>query len=189
MHTRQSVPSPSTVAVDSSPAARSKPLSYSGAATVLSLQRLAGNASVTGLLQGRVRGPVPAALRLPVQRACCSTCAQGGVCEEVTDRQGPLPAEDTDIPVQRRVVVQRQQAGSDDCKQLISKKNWTLKGPKNNGGYDTGNYYKDVAAKIIRAAESRGVAFDRALYMAAQARAERARQTRRARATDDSTSR
>jgi hypothetical protein len=71
-----------------------------------------------------------------------------------------------------QIAIQRQEAGSEDCRKLIADKDATVKGLKNAAGYDTGNYYKDVAVRIIEAAERRGVAFDRALYLAAQARAE-----------------
>lgn len=52
---------------------------------VLALQRLAGNAATTALLQ---RPP-------QVQRACCASCAGGGSCES------------EDKPVQRQPIVQR----------------------------------------------------------------------------------
>src|SRR5262245_28675083 len=135
-------------------------------------------AAVPGLLPndprlaGRGNGPVRIALMQRMQHTHGNRALQRlmqGQPVVAVQRAAPVQRQ---VAVQRQVVVQRQEAGSDDCKKLITDKDWTVKGPRNAAGYDTGNYYKDVAAKIIAAAEQRGVAFDRALYLAAQARAE-----------------
>ncbi len=70
----------------------------------------------------------------------------------------------------RALVVQRQPAAC--TTELIGEEDWKVKGTKTASGYDTGDYYKDVARKILETGEKSGVEFDRALFVVAQARAE-----------------
>ena len=166
------------------------------AAILQRMQQTQGNHMVQRVLAGGIArsgsDPITRDVSRFLQRATPSSVAVqrcGG------EQHAGCPCMDEDPPVQRQIAgpsarVQRMPAGaptatgsggvtlqrsamdSESCKKIISDDDWVVKGAKNGAGYDTSNYYKDVAAKIITAAEQRGVAFDRALYMAAQARAE-----------------
>ncbi|MGH2721095.1 MAG: hypothetical protein ACRDJO_05775, partial [Actinomycetota bacterium] len=76
------------------------------------------------------------------------------------------------MQTQPSIVVQRQEIGTKPCNQLIADDDWKVKGVKLKSGYDTGMYYRDVARAIIDTSGARGVDFDRALFIVAQARGE-----------------
>jgi hypothetical protein len=136
-------------------------------AAVLRLQRLVGNAAVAGMVHPARHRAAPIA----VQRSGCGdTCRCGGRC-------GPQGEEETDAAVpsvqtQPAMVVQRQEFGTKPCTDLIAEDDWKIKGAKDKEGYDTGNWYKDVARVIIDASGARGIDFDRALFVVANARGE-----------------
>jgi hypothetical protein len=111
-------------------------------------------------LPGRGRAPVPVGFLQRMQHAYGNRAVVGLLRGRAV---APFPGQ---------VVVQRQEAGCEACRKLMTDDDWTVKEAAGKAGYDTSSYYRDTAAKIIEAAEKRGVAFDRALYLAAQARAE-----------------
>jgi hypothetical protein len=74
--------------------------------------------------------------------------------------------------MQPAIVVQRQELGTKPCNDLIAEDDWKVKGVKGKGGYDTGRWYGDVARVIIDASGARGIDFDRALFVVANARGE-----------------
>lgn len=126
------------------------------------LQRHAGNRAVSSWLRAN-----PAV----VQR-CCDTAGKSCACrqdEADADVQRQVAAPPV---IERQVVVQRQ--AKEECTtKLIGEDDWTLKGrAKTGSGYDTGNYYKDVAKGILETGEGQGIEFDRGLFIVAQARAE-----------------
>jgi hypothetical protein len=129
---------------------------------VVWLQRQAGNRAVSSWLRGK-----PAV----VQR-CCDT--GGGSCACKQDEADAVAQRQVSAPpvAQSQAVVQRQ--AKEECTtKLIGEDDWVLKGrAKTGSGYDTGSYYKDVAREILETGETKGIEFDRGLFIVAQARAE-----------------
>jgi hypothetical protein len=121
--------------------------SLSSPANLLWLQQRAGNRAVSSVAH------------VIVQR-CGDAGPERCACEQET----------ADPPQQ--VAVQRQPTGDACTTALIGEDDWKVKGTKTARGYDTGDYYKDVAREILHTGEASGVEFDRALFVVAQARAE-----------------
>jgi hypothetical protein len=132
----------------------------SSPAGVLWLQQSAGNRAVSSLAN---------AGRLTVQR--CGDVAPGQCpCEQ--DQETEQPGQSAEPLALGRLAVQRQPAGDVCTTALIGEDDWKVKGTKTARGYNTGDYYKDVAREILTTGEAGGVEFDRALFIVAQARAE-----------------
>jgi hypothetical protein len=115
------------------------------------LQASAGNRATARLL---------APAQTAVQR-CGEVPADQCPCHDEPDAGSPQP----------QVMLQRAPT-AEDCTKLIADDDWKVKGTKRPDGYDTSNYYRDVARVIVERAEQRGVDFERALYIVAQAHGE-----------------